>query len=43
VTITVYKVVAIFVKRTISKNKLDSTTNFSNIRIYLFLLRLEMW
>jgi len=36
------EVVAIVFKRAILNNKLDATTNFSNISIYLFLLRLKM-
>jgi len=36
------EIVAIVVKRAILNDKLDTTTNFSNISIYLFLLRLEM-
>jgi len=36
------EIVAIVVKRAISNNKFDATTNFSDISIYLFLLRLKM-
>jgi len=37
------EVVAIVVKSAISNSEFDATTNFSNISIYLFLLRLEIW
>jgi len=36
------KIVAI-VKRATLNSELEATTNFSNINIYLFLLRLKIW